>query len=87
MLKLQKNRRNDLYTFFWHHDVRKVTCLTAKFLEGPIEPIREIAWRRYGVYDEHSSFGVVKKCWQKTGCQRFTTNVMQTSFQQIFSIR
>ena len=36
------------------------------------------------VYDEHSSFGVVKNVGKKTGCQCFTANVMQTSFQQVF---
>ena len=28
------------------------------------------------VYDEHSSFGALEKCWQKIGCQRFTADVM-----------
>ena len=40
------------------------------------------------VYDEHCSFGAVKKCCKKTGCQCFTADVnMQTSFGQVFSIR
>ena len=44
MLKLQTNERNDVYIFFARRDVRKLTCLTAKFQEEAIEPFREIAW-------------------------------------------
>ena len=44
MLKLQTNERNDLYIFFARRDVRKLTCVTAKFQEEAIEPLREIAW-------------------------------------------
>ena len=44
MLKLQKNERNDVCIFFELRDVRKLTCLTAKFQEEAIEPLREIAW-------------------------------------------
>ena len=44
MLKLQKNERNDVYIFFARRDVRKLTCLTAKFQEEAVEPLREIAW-------------------------------------------
>ena len=62
MLKLQTNERNDVDIFFARRDARKLTCLTAKFQEEAIEPFQEIAWRIYG-YDEHSSFGAVKKCW------------------------
>ena len=49
MLKFLKNKRNDLYIFA-NRDVRKLTCLTAKFQEEPIEPLREIAWRKYGIW-------------------------------------
>ena len=49
MLKLRKNKRNDLYFFFARRDVRKLTCLTAKFQEEHTEPLREIAWRRTGM--------------------------------------
>ena len=62
MLKLQKNERNDVYIFFACRDVRKLTCLTAKFQEEAIEPLREIAGEVM-LHDEHSSFGAVKKCW------------------------
>ena len=31
MLKLQTNERNDVYNFFAHRDVQKLTCLIAKF--------------------------------------------------------
>ena len=34
---------------FARRDVRKPTSLTAKFQEDPIEPLREIAWRSYGI--------------------------------------
>ena len=44
MLKLQTNERNDVYIFFARRDTRKLTCLTAKFQEETIEPLREIAW-------------------------------------------
>ena len=44
MLKLQKNERKDVYIFFVRRDVRKLTCLTAKFQEEAIEPFQEIAW-------------------------------------------
>ena len=65
MLKLQKNERNNVYKFLARRGVRKLTCLTAKFQEEAIEPLREIAlWLcEVMVYDEHSSFGAVKKCW------------------------
>ena len=49
MLKLRQNKRNDLYIFFACRDIRKLTCLTAKFQEDPIEPLQEIAWRIYGI--------------------------------------
>ena len=40
MLKLRKNKKNDLYMFF----VRR------EFQEDPVmEPLREIAWRSYGI--------------------------------------
>ena len=44
MLKLQTNERNDVYILFARRDARKLTCLTAKFQEEAIEPLREIAW-------------------------------------------
>ena len=62
MLKLHTNERNDVYIFFARRDIRKLTCLTAMFQEEAIEPLREIACE-FMVYDEHSSFGAVKKCW------------------------
>ena len=49
MLKLQKNKRYHLYIFFARHDVRKLTYLAAKFQEDPLEPLREITWRSYGI--------------------------------------
>ena len=42
--KLQTNETNDVYIFFARRDLRKLTCLTAKFQEEAIEPLREIAW-------------------------------------------
>ena len=44
MVKLQTNERNDVYIFFARRDVLELTCLTAKFQEEAIEPLREIAW-------------------------------------------
>ena len=44
MLTSQKNEGNDVYIFFARRDVRKLTCLTGKFQEEAIEPLREIAW-------------------------------------------
>ena len=35
--------------FFARRDVRKLTCLTAKFEEEAVEPHREIAWLIYGI--------------------------------------
>ena len=75
MLILQKNKRNDLYICFARRDVRKLTCLTAKFQEEAIEPHREIA---------HSSFGAVKKCWLK---KLGVNALLPMLFQQVFSIR
>ena len=49
MLKLRKNKRNDQYIFFSGRNVRKLTCLTAKFQENGKEPLQEIAWRSYGI--------------------------------------
>ena len=49
MLKLQTNERNDVYISFAHRDARKLTCLTAKFQEEAIEPLREIAGGIYGI--------------------------------------
>ena len=49
MLQLRKNKRNDLCIFFACRDVRKLTCLTAKFQEDPVEPLQEVAWRSYGI--------------------------------------
>ena len=50
-----------MYIFFACRDVRKLTCLTAKFQEEAMEPLRE-ALGEVMVYDEHSSFGAVKEC-------------------------
>ena len=44
MLKLQTNEKNDVHIYFERRDARKRTCLTAKFQEEAIEPLREIAW-------------------------------------------
>ena len=50
MLKLQTNERNDVYIFFARRDVRKLTCVTAKFQEEAMEPLREIALWIYGIW-------------------------------------
>ena len=44
MLTLQTNERNDVYVFFARRDAQKLTCLTARFQEEAIEPLREITW-------------------------------------------
>ena len=54
--------KGTMFIFFARRDVRKLTCLTAKFQEEAMEPLREIAGE-FTLYDEHSSFGAVKKCW------------------------
>ena len=50
MLTLQKNERNDVKIFFECRDVRKLTCLIAKFEEEAIELLKEIAWWSYGIW-------------------------------------
>ena len=49
MLKIRENKRNDLYIFITRRDVQKLICLVVKFQEGPIELLREIAWRSCGI--------------------------------------
>ena len=49
MLQLRKNIKGMICIFFARRDIWKLTCLTAKFQEDPIEPLREIAWRSYGI--------------------------------------
>ena len=44
-----KTRKNIFVYFFARRDVGKLTCLAAKFKEGLIEPLREIAWRSCGI--------------------------------------
>ena len=84
MLKLWKNKRNDLYIFFTHHDVRKLTCLTTKFQEEPIEPIRGIPGEVI-VYDENSSFGAVKKYVRKqTGVDALLPMLFELRFSKSF---
>ena len=53
MLKLRKNKRNDLYIYFARRNVRKLTCLTAKFQEDPITDI-EKSPGEVMVHEEHS---------------------------------
>ena len=49
-------KRNDVYIFFLRRDTRKLQ-------EEAFEPLPEIACiGEFIVYDEHSSFGAVKKC-------------------------
>ena len=50
-----------MYIFFKRRDARKLTCLTAKFQEEAIDHF-EKSLGEFMVYDEHSSFGAVKKC-------------------------
>ena len=77
MLKLLKNKRNDLYIFL---RVATYECLSAS-----LQSFKKIQKNHFEkssgevmVYDEHSSFGAVKKCWKKTGFQCFTADVMRT---------
>ena len=45
MLKLQTKMKGTMcILFFTRRDARKLTCLTAKFQEEAIEPLREITW-------------------------------------------
>ena len=48
-LKITEKYKERSVYFFTRCDVRKLTCLTAKFQEDPVEPLREIAWRSYGI--------------------------------------
>ena len=50
MLKLLTNERNDVCIVFARRDVRKLTCITAKFQEEAIEPLWEIALWIYGIW-------------------------------------
>ena len=53
--------------FFSRRDVRKLTCLTAKFQKDPIEPLREIAWSVLFPLSIKSS--------------KFSTEVLHTKFE------
>ena len=62
MLKLQKNEMNDVYIF--------PRVVTYESLPASLESFKrkllihfEKSLGEVMVYDEHSSFGVVKKCW------------------------
>ena len=89
MLKLRKNKRKDLYIFFVRRDVRKLTCLTAKFQEDPTrKPLREKLPGEVMVYDEHLSFETAKKCCLKNWmsmlyCRRYADFVLASLFNQI----
>ena len=87
MLILRKNKRNDLYIFLARPDVRKLTCLTSKFQEEPIDPLREIAWKSCAIWQTFQFWSGVEMLVKRTGCQCFTADVMQNSFQQVYSIR
>ena len=86
MLKLWKNKRNDLYIFLARRDVQKLTCLTAKFKKN-LQNHFEKSPGEVMVYDEHSSFGAVKKCWSKDWvsmlyCRRYADFVSANLFSQ-----
>ena len=62
MLKLQKNKRNDLYIFS--------RVMTYESLPVSLQSFKKNLWNHFEkspdevmVYDEHSSFGAVKKLW------------------------
>ena len=46
MLKLKAT----ICIFFARRDVQKLTYLSAKFQEDPVEPLREITFRSYGIW-------------------------------------
>ena len=62
ILKLQKDERNDVYIFFG--------VVTYESLPGSLQSFKRKLWNHFEkslgkimIYDEHSSFGAVKKCW------------------------
>ena len=87
MLTLQKNERNDVYIFFARRDVQKLTCLTAKFQEEAIEPLREIAWWSYGTWQTFQFWSSEEMLVNKLGVDVLLLMLLQTSFLQVFSIR
>ena len=85
MIKLRKNERKDLYIFFASREVRKLTHLTAKFKEEPIEPLREICWWSYGIWRKFELLISEETLVKKVEGQCFNVDV--TSFQQVLSVR
>ena len=83
MLEIRENKRNDLYIFLARRDVRKLTCLAAKFQEG----LREPSPGELLAHEEHSSFRAVKKCWKNfVGlhyCRCYADFVSASLFNQI----
>ena len=61
MLKLWKNKRNDLYILLVCRDVGKLTCLFASFKKALYNHFEKSPGEVIA-YDEHSTFGAVKKC-------------------------
>ena len=86
MLKLRKNERNDLYMFSRVVTYESSSASLQSF-KKTLQNHFEKSPGEVVVFEEHSSFGAVKKCWEKTGCQCFTADIMQTSFEQVYSIR
>ena len=59
MLKLQKNEKNDVYFFVTYESLPASLQSFKRKLQNHFEKsLGEVM-----VYDEHSSFGAVKKCW------------------------
>ena len=67
MLKLSKNKRNDLYIFLARPDVRKLTCLTSKFQEEPKEPLQEFAWKSCAIWQTFQFWSGVEMLVKKLG--------------------
>ena len=88
MLKLKKNKRKDLYIFLARRDLRKLTCLTAKFQEEPTEPLREITWGSYGIsrkFQFWSGEEMLVKNWVSLFyCRCYADFVSESLFNQIF---
>ena len=49
LFKVGENEFLQTLILLGRRDVRKLTCLTAKFQEDTIELLREIAWRSNGI--------------------------------------
>ena len=83
MLKLRKNKRNDLYIFFGRHDPTKA-YLTAKFQEDPMEQFREIVGRIYGIRPTFQFWRGEKMLVKKLGVNALLLMLCKLHFSKSF---